>query len=430
MRAQTQCQITVKESQLNENEKDVDFECEKQPLLCRKNTQKVSQPLPRKSTFREKLPPLLISVIIVFYFSYFTMGYILPNLFPTLYTFKSPLIPPIPTNKKNKYSSYLMIFLLLFSFANLIISFIKTVFTQCDEIPNDSLWQISPPDYLTPQEKMEYTALRMLKFEKQLNSNKNKISLNDFMNETRDLSRSPTSSASTTSSVSNDDYYIVNERDKDGEVRFCKTCNKFKPDRSHHCKFCDRCYLKLDHHCFWVNNCISISNYKYFYCFIFYVWILCIQFFIVFYPVFTQIYTKTRKNRNFRSFVTAFFLSSAMVALLIFLFSFLLWCYHVMLGLNNFTSFEYNALVKEIDTKNAEKFVEYSKFDKNIKIPKYIPLKSKYDIGKWNNWTQLFGHNILLWFIPIKTENNEEGANTGFNFKTNEGESIEVIASI
>ena len=189
MRAQTQCQITVKESQLNENEKDVDFECEKQPLLCRKNTQKVSQPLPRKSTFREKLPPLLISVIIVFYFSYFTMGYILPNLFPTLYTFKSPLIPPIPTNKKNKYSSYLMIFLLLFSFANLIIGFIKTVFTQCDEIPNDSLWQISPPDYLTPQEKMEYTALRMLKSEKQLNSNKNKMSLNDFMNATRDLSR-------------------------------------------------------------------------------------------------------------------------------------------------------------------------------------------------------------------------------------------------
>lgn len=101
-----------------------------------------------------------------------------------------------------------------------------------------------------------------------------------------------------------------------------------------------------------------------------------------------------------------------------------------MLSLNNFTSYEYNTLLNEIDLQNTEKIVEYSKFDKNIKIPKYIPLKSKYDIGKWNNWTQVFGNNILLWFIPIRTDNSEEGTNNGFNFKTNEGESIEVIASI
>lgn len=53
--------------------------------------------------------------------------------------------------------------------------------------------------------------------------------------------------------------------------RFCKTCNVFKPPRSHHCSACRRCVLKMDHHCPWIANCVGYDNYGHFLRFLIYV---------------------------------------------------------------------------------------------------------------------------------------------------------------
>lgn len=53
--------------------------------------------------------------------------------------------------------------------------------------------------------------------------------------------------------------------------RFCKSCNVFKPPRSHHCSSCGRCVLKMDHHCPWINNCVGYDNYGHFLRFVLYV---------------------------------------------------------------------------------------------------------------------------------------------------------------
>jgi len=48
---------------------------------------------------------------------------------------------------------------------------------------------------------------------------------------------------------------ILVERKKDahnqnhGLKRHCKTCQIYKPDRTHHCKVCNHCVLRMDHHC-------------------------------------------------------------------------------------------------------------------------------------------------------------------------------------
>ncbi|OXC85204.1 vacuolar protein [Cryptococcus neoformans] len=64
------------------------------------------------------------------------------------------------------------------------------------------------------------------------------------------------------------------------QSRWCKQCNAWKPDRTHHCRHCHRCVLKIlvivDHHCPWVGTCVGYRNYKPFLLFITYGTLLAI----------------------------------------------------------------------------------------------------------------------------------------------------------
>ncbi|KAJ6547712.1 DHHC palmitoyltransferase-domain-containing protein [Mycena capillaripes] len=44
-------------------------------------------------------------------------------------------------------------------------------------------------------------------------------------------------------------------------VKYCLTCQTYRPPRSSHCRVCDNCVDGLDHHCRWLNNCIGRRNY-------------------------------------------------------------------------------------------------------------------------------------------------------------------------
>ncbi|KAL2269477.1 hypothetical protein VTJ83DRAFT_1661 [Remersonia thermophila] len=51
-------------------------------------------------------------------------------------------------------------------------------------------------------------------------------------------------------------------------TKYCKTCNIWRPPRTHHCRLCDNCVETQDHHCVWLNNCVGRRNYRYFFVFI------------------------------------------------------------------------------------------------------------------------------------------------------------------
>ena len=59
------------------------------------------------------------------------------------------------------------------------------------------------------------------------------------------------------------------------EWRYCSICQVNIPLRAHHCKICDVCVIKRDHHCIFTGKCIGLSNHRYFFVFVSYLWIGC-----------------------------------------------------------------------------------------------------------------------------------------------------------
>lgn len=59
-------------------------------------------------------------------------------------------------------------------------------------------------------------------------------------------------------------------------LKYCNTCQIFRPPRCSHCSHCDNCVEEFDHHCPWVSNCIGKRNYRYFVHFIFGITLACL----------------------------------------------------------------------------------------------------------------------------------------------------------
>lgn len=165
-----------------------------------------------------------------------------------------------------------------------------------------------------------------------------------------------------------------NERKRTLFPRFCRTCLKIKPDRSHHCSVCNKCVLKMDHHCPYVNNCIGLMNYKYFMNMIISATCCCLIISCTMWEGVQTIWSDLKYDFNYQVFIGISYFGGVLLTVVLTAFCF----FHFYLIFFGLTTIE----LREKLT------VKYE--------------SSPYDRGCFSNFLEVFGNNPLCWLIPVR----------------------------
>ena len=104
--------------------------------------------------------------------------------------------------------------------------------------------------------------------------------------------------------------------------RFCRKCNAWKPDRTHHGKEEGHCILKMDHYCPWLNNTLGHNNLKYFFLTLAYGNATLVTWLVLMWPTFRDCFNELQSLREDFIVLFAYFLAFLLAMVLNWFFMF------------------------------------------------------------------------------------------------------------
>ncbi|EXJ68414.1 uncharacterized protein A1O5_08206 [Cladophialophora psammophila CBS 110553] len=173
----------------------------------------------------------------------------------------------------------------------------------------------------------------------------------------------------------------------DVPVKYCKTCNIWRPPRCYHCRVCDNCVETLDHHCVWLNNCVGRRNYRYFFTFVSTATFLGL--YLAFASLGHVIAYRDQRHVSFGAAIDHNRVPFAMFiyGLLGFAYPFALWMYHLLLVGKGETTREYLASRRFPKAERHRPFTQGNLIKNWISVlarpkpPTYLHFKKQYEEG-------------------------------------------------
>ena len=173
-------------------------------------------------------------------------------------------------------------------------------------------------------------------------------------------------------------------------IKYCKSCNIWRPPRAHHCRICDACTETQDHHCVWLNNCVGRRNYRYFFTFI--ASGTLIAFFLLAASIAHIGIWMDRNHTSFREAVSHDWTTQGAMAMfiygvLIFPYPASLWGYHVFLMARGESTREYLNSHKFLKKDRHRPFSQHNIFKNIVSVlsrprpPTYMRFKQRYEEG-------------------------------------------------
>ncbi|KAL1922391.1 uncharacterized protein VTP21DRAFT_9930 [Calcarisporiella thermophila] len=172
------------------------------------------------------------------------------------------------------------------------------------------------------------------------------------------------------------------------KFRYCRTCNSFKPPRTHHCQHCKKCILKMDHHCQLIDNCIGYRNLGHFVRFLFYAEVSSVYCLVLMGASLYDTLTGINNPMNPRiPTSTALLFSALNFALTLFT--------SLLAGM-----FLISQLFCVLSNTTTIESWEKAKVDKLIRSKSIPPTKYPFDLGIYRNLCSLLGPSPLFWLFP------------------------------
>eukprot|EP01071_Lankesteria_metandrocarpae_P008795 Lankesteria_metandrocarpae@DN5056_c0_g2_i2.p1 len=157
-----------------------------------------------------------------------------------------------------------------------------------------------------------------------------------------------------------------------GYMQFCTRCRRNRPQRAHHCDSCDSCVLRMDHHCQFINNCVGYGNMKAFILWIF--WTVVLSGFVLASSTTFVVNTMVTSMALNRTSWSPLFLYAWATYIALFISLIMLLVLHASNIVRNVTEIELL----------------------------YLSKRNPYDLGKLENFEQIFGKGYVSWLLPIE----------------------------